>query len=216
MVKLQGQAYIEGCPGKEFEAWASTRDEYQDFFDTRTSVNLTVPKGLSPGVHQFVIELYAQNTPKGVEGLRFADPDKAIWRKRFPLVCGDVETKIEPKFASFYAWNTNIAFSHLEDQLKTMPKDVVFEVSIPGTGYVQHFEEKYNSNYTHLQLQLPEGESSGQQVLAIKALRDACVIGQWYFPVESQDVYGNGRPAWNLALPTKEFAERLVKYRSDK
>jgi hypothetical protein len=227
---IKGKIYIEGYSGKEFNVYPGDYNQdyqYQEFIGEvgYKWVDIDIPKEITPGTHNMIVELYAPLNPwndYSSEGkkVNFEDPNKVINRFSVPLVIGKPSSKVSVKRLSFGKLGGPDYFgvNRIDSTLETINSKITYKVSIPEMDTSWTFNPKENSNQAGLYLHLPDyykGDKidRGTYTLQVTAKDSAGdIINTGFFPIGYKQI-SEKCGYWDYALPDSSWSDNLVEYR---
>ncbi|VVB77852.1 Serine/threonine-protein kinase PknD [uncultured archaeon] len=229
-----GQAYFEGWEPIKFSVANISNDpsQYTDHYPAFNISSLTVPKDMPDGVYNLIIEYYAYGNEEEKYGktalstVKFRYPEKVLSRKRFPVVVGNPESKMQISMLRVNSCEDHVGFGKVYDNVfKSVDTDVIdrLDISLIGKGLLKSnkkSEEYFNPSGSGLWLPYPNKERN--ELLQIAAYHNGKIATFGYFPIKTVN-YGrrNGNPDGELLYNWKwdfygpDHAEKLVEYRKE-
>lgn len=209
---LDGKAYFEGFEGIPFKVVPSRPNEVDDGDEGSNigvgNLDITVPDELREGLYYLVVELYPPEKPEqtwgeGYKKIGFPSSDRIITRKKIPVVIGNPTYKIDLERANIsyteYVSMKNLDENHIED--------VVFEASVPETGYVHTGSNNWFS------LNIPKPTNREERTIQLVARHKGQPIWHTFIPIKGKSLDGEDPTWYELGNPTKKFSERIIDYR---
>jgi len=229
---FKGKVYIEGFPGKEFEITPRAFDPtkyYGDYGGDITGYcyeDLNVPSELTSGVYILAVELYTPEVEEyakkhhknKVLPFKFSQPGSMTFRKRIPLVVGEVKNAVYTNTLVF-TWQNDLQVHCLDENKNRKELDKLsHEISIPELGYLKEVENKLTYSFSQSSLfNLPVLKKTREDLTLQAVIRDENenITHYSFLPLMGDKIPDVNYMFWSLNTPGQEFSEKLVGYRKE-
>lgn len=243
---IEGERFDDGSVVQEFIVNSENSDvakrDYDMGYWNPSNKDFKLPSDMKEGVYIFAAEVFAPSEKERTKPyrweeensrevnnwaeakIRFNHPDKAIARKRIPLVVGSPELAAEVYNLGFNWYKEDWDARKVNENISGYGYSIApesaahFFAEMPGTEYERYLSEGYRY------LGLPNSEREGEGRDLIFHIRDSQgkIIGFTGVPVETRKVFPQSsvdeghvkqQYEWDFGEVDKGFAGRLVAYR---